>query len=125
MISAAAEARHTLITDAEGDERGFVKVERKLRLGACRILLDQAAIDAYDFEGAFFQVVCLLSVQREDLPGNLLVSDDQRGDRLGPETTHSCQAVPAIGSPENSFWRQYGDHRIKKTARFVDDIGQA
>jgi hypothetical protein len=78
MVSTTAEARETFITDAECDQGGLVEVERELGLRACGIFVHQTTVDAYHFQRAFLEIVSLLRIQREDLPGYLAVGHDER-----------------------------------------------
>jgi hypothetical protein len=80
MVGTTAEAREAFIADAKSDQGGFVQVEGELRLKTRGIFVYQTAVNAYDLQRSFLEVVSLLRIQREDLPGNLAVSHDQRSD---------------------------------------------
>ena len=80
MVGATAKARQAFIADAKSDQGGLVQVERELGLGTRRIFVHQTTVDADDFQRAFLEVVSLLRIQREDLPGYLAVSHDKRSD---------------------------------------------
>ena len=54
------------------------RTERELRLGTRGIFFHQTTVDAYDLQRAFLEIVRLLRIQREDLPGYLAVSYDKR-----------------------------------------------
>src|SRR6266542_6949406 len=73
MVDASTKTWHSLITDTESDQRGFVEIEGKLRFRSRGVFVNQSAVDADNFQSAFFQVMCLLGVQSQNLPRDLAV----------------------------------------------------
>ena len=67
----------------------------------------------------------LFCVERQDLPRNFAISDNERRNRLGSKAAHGFQAMPAIRSPESIVGRSNGDDRIKETPGFVDHIRES
>lgn len=124
MVSAPAEAREAFIADPESDQGWFVEVKRELRFEARGIFVHQTMVDADDLERAFLEIVSLLRIEREDLPGYLAVIRDERSNGFRPKAAHGFEAMPAIWSPEPSLRCDYSNNRVEKTPSFVDDVGE-
>jgi len=124
MVSTTGEARKAFVADAKSDQGGFVEVERELRFGTCGIFVHQTTVDAYDLQRAFLEIVSLLRIQREDLPGYLAVSYNERCNGFRPQSAHRFEAMPAIRSPETSLRCDHSDNRVEKTPGFIDDISE-
>src|SRR5882762_10480543 len=126
VVGAAGELAVLLIADAERDERGFLQVVGELSFGASRVLgvPQQAAGDADHFERLFAQVVRFFRVEREDLPGDLALGHDERGDGPRAEPAHRLEAVSAVRGPEAFLGRRDRDHRIQKHPGAVEDVGE-
>ena len=124
MISTTAETREAFIAGAKSDQGGFVEVERELRFGPRGIFVHQTTVDAYDLQRSFLEVVSLLRIQREDLPGYFTVRHDERCNGFRPQAAHGLEAMPAIRSPEASLWCDHSDDRVEKTPGFVDNVGK-
>src|ERR1700730_18310617 len=115
MVSTSTEARDSFVAHTQSDKCGLIKVEGKPGFGSRAIFVDQATVDADDFQGALFEVMCFLGVQSQDLPRYLAFQDDQGRDGLSPKSAHGLEAMPAIGGPEATAGRQDCDDRIEKT----------
>ena len=63
-------------------------------------------------------------VEGEDLPGDLALGNDERGDGPRAEPAHRLQAVPAVRGPEALLRRGDRDHRVEKHSRAVEDVGE-
>ena len=68
--------------------------------------------------------MCLLRVQRQDLPRYLAFRDDQSRDGLSPEAAHGLKTMATVGRPEAATGRHDSDHGIEKTPSFIDNVGQ-
>src|SRR5260370_23825866 len=73
VVDAATKTWRSFIADPERHQRGFVEIEPKLRFGSGGVLVNQAAVDAYDFQRAFFEVMGFLGIQSEDLPRHFTI----------------------------------------------------
>src|SRR3989442_15061094 len=124
VVGRAGEFRIALVAHTERDQRSLFQIEGKLRLRPRTVFVDQPAVDADDFQRALAQVVRLLRVEREDLPGDLALRHDQRGDRPRAEAPHRLQPVPAVRRPEPLARRRDRDHRVEEQAGAVDDVGE-
>src|SRR5712692_963288 len=74
MVNSAAEARDPFVAHPQSDKGGLIEVEGKAGFRSRAIFVDQATVDAYDFQGALFEVMCFLCVQSQDLPCHFAVS---------------------------------------------------
>jgi hypothetical protein len=78
----------------------LLQVEGKLGFGTGGIFFHQATINSNHLRGALFQIVGLLGIEGENLPGNLAIHNDKRCDGPGAKATHCRQPVSAIRRPE-------------------------
>ena len=85
-----------------------------MRFGSRGIFVDQTTVDADDFQGAFLEIMSLLRIQCQDLPGYLAVRDDERSNGFRPKAAHGLEAMPAVGCPEASTRRDDCDDRVEK-----------
>src|SRR5262245_694650 len=123
-IGAAGEGAFFLVAQPERHQRRFLEIEGEVRLGARAVLFQQVLVDADHFESALAQVVRLLGIEREDLPGDLALGDDERHDRLRAQAAHRRQPVPPVRRPEAFLGRGDRDQRIEEQARLVEHAGE-
>src|SRR5712692_10180752 len=100
MVNSAAEARDPFVAHPQSDKGGLIEVEGKAGFRSRAIFVDQATVDAYDFQGALFEVMCFLCVQSQDLPRNIAFRDDQSRDGFSPKAAHGLEAMAAVWGPE-------------------------
>src|SRR5207344_184822 len=120
MIQPAAEARVLLIAQAHLDERRLLEIVGEVLLGLARAFLEEVAENADHLEGLVLQVVRLLRVKREDLPGHLALRYNERRDRFRAEPAHRRQAMAAVWRPKAVLRRRDGNDRVQKHAGAVD-----
>src|SRR5260370_41918773 len=99
MINTSAEARYALVANAQRYQRRLIEVEGKLRLGSRCVFIQQTAIDADDLQRFLFQVVRLLRVHSQDLPGDRASRHDQSRNCLCSHAAHGLRTVTPVRRP--------------------------
>src|SRR6202451_467528 len=124
MVSATAEARNPLVAPSQSDKCRVIEIEGKSRFWSRGIFVDQATVDANDFQRALFEVVRFLCIQSQDLPCNLAFRDDQGRDGFSSKAAHVFETMPTVGGPEASAGRDDSDDRVEETPCLMKHVGQ-
>src|SRR5262249_57234083 len=107
MIRSSDEHPPLVVGDSQSRQRGILQVEGEGRFRLCGLFLDQTPINADYLERSLFQVVRFFRIQRQYLPRDLTVGNDERRDRAGAEPPHSFEPMQSVRCPKRAVRRGY------------------
>src|SRR2546426_11932812 len=114
-----------LVQEPKRDEVRGLELEGVALFSSPRRLRHQRAIHPDDLEGLFFDVVCFLRVQRQDLVRHGWFGDHDGGDKLAPELLQDGAPVVTVGRPILAGLRRNDDDGVDEAIEFSNHFLQA